>query len=226
MSNYRLSVYNLTLSGNQFDNWGGGGVNVASVGLAQGKVNLDGSFNQSADAEGANTHGRYTKLNINLSRLQNLAADLSWYIATSWQIASQNLDSSEKMYLGGVNGVRAFPTSEGGGTEGRTLINELRQRLDDRFTLTAFYDYGHVKEFRNNQRLVADSSGNTLNSTLNSYALKGWGLSLSWQGTKGVDIKGTVAHRTHSNPLAQTNGLDRDGTLKITRYWVSTSIAF
>ena len=226
MSNYRLSVYNLTLSGNQFDNWGGGGVNVASVGLAQGKVNLDGSSNQSADAEGANTHGRYTKLNINLSRLQNLAADLSWYIATSWQIASQNLDSSEKMYLGGVNGVRAFPTSEGGGTEGRTLTNELRQRLDDRFTLTAFYDYGHVKEFRNNQRLVADSSGNTLNSTLNSYALKGWGLSLSWQGPKGMDVKGTVAHRTHSNPLAQTNGLDRDGTLKITRYWVSTSIAF
>ncbi|MBV5344513.1 MAG: ShlB/FhaC/HecB family hemolysin secretion/activation protein, partial [Rhodoferax sp.] len=155
MSNYRLSVYNLTLSGNQFDNWGGGGANTASVGLAQGNVNLDGSVNQSADAEGANTHGRFTKLNLNLSRLQSLTADLSWFVAASWQAANQNLDSSEKMYLGGVNGVRAFPTSEGGGTAGRTLTNELRQRLDDRLTLTAFYDYGHVKEFYNNQRLVA-----------------------------------------------------------------------
>lgn len=226
MSNYRLSVYNLTLSGNQFDNWGGGGANTASVGLAQGNVNLDGSVNQSADAEGANTHGRFTKLNLNLSRLQSLTADLSWFVAASWQAANQNLDSSEKMYLGGVNGVRAFPTSEGGGTAGRTLTNELRQRLDDRLTLTAFYDYGHVKEFYNNQRLVADSAGNTLNSSLNSYALKGWGLSLGWQGPKGIDVKATVAHRMHSNPLAQASGLDRDGTLKITRYWVSTSIAF
>lgn len=226
MSNYRLSVYNLTLSANQFDNWGGGGANTASVGLAQGNVNLDGSPNQSADAEGANTHGRYTKLNVNLSRLQSLTPDLSWYVSAAWQTASQNLDSSEKMYLGGVNGVRAFPTSEGGGTAGRVLINELRHRLDDQFTITAFYDYGHVKEFRNNQRLVADNSGNTLNAALNSYSLQGWGMSLGWQGPKGVDVKATVAHRIQSNPLAQTNGLDRDGTLKITRYWVSTSIAF
>ena len=226
MSNYRLNVYNLSLNGNKLDNWGGGGANTASVALSNGRVNLDGSANQADDLAGAATQGYFTKLNLNLSRLQSLSNDLSWFVSAAWQTASQNLDSSEKMYLGGVNGVRAFPTSEGGGALGRTLTNELRQRLDERFTLTAFYDYGRVQEFRNNQRAVADNSGNTLNTSLNSYALKGWGLSLGWQGPKGVDVKATVAHRTHSNPLAQTNGLDRDGTLKTTRVWVSTSIAF
>lgn len=225
MSRYRLSVYNASLNANQIDTWGGGGASTASLSLSQGDVDLNGSANQSNDASGANTSGRFTKLNLGLSRQQSLSETLTWFIATNWQTATKNLDSSEKMYLGGANGVRAFPASEGGGTAGHTLTNELRQRLDERFTLTLFHDYGHVKAYRDNQR--TDGTGlNTGVTSPNSYSLKGWGTSLAWQAVNGVDLKITAARRTSSNPLAQANGTDSDGTFKETRLWLNASLSF
>lgn len=225
MSRYRLSVYNASLNLNQIDGWGGGGANTASLGVSQGDVNLNGSANQISDASGSNTAGRFTKLTLNLSRQQSVNENLTWFIASNWQTATKNLDSSEKIYLGGANGVRAFPTSEGGGTAGRTLTNELRRRLDERFTLSLFHDYGHVKAYRNNQR--NDSTGlNSGAASPNSYSLQGWGASLAWQGPSGIDLKATAARRTRSNPLAQTNGTDTDGTIKETRLWVNASMSF
>jgi hemolysin activation/secretion protein len=202
-SSYGIQVYNASLNANQMDNWAGGGSSSASLGLTSGDKS---------------TESRYTKLSLSLSRLQSLTADLSMYAAMSAQAANKNLDSSEKMYLGGSNGVRAYPTSEAGGTEGNTVTLELRQRLDHDLTFTGFYDYGWVKANRDNN---VTSPANP-----NGYNLQGYGVSLAWQASTDTHLKATVAQRMGNNPAAQINGSDSDGTKKITRIWLSADFSF
>ncbi len=222
-SNYTIKASSVGLSSNHIDNWGGGGSTYTFATVTQGRVNNAGSANAPADTDGARTAGEYSKLNLNLNRLQSITADLSFYAALSAQAASKNLDSSERMYLGGATGVRAFPASEGGGAAGRTATLELRQRLGNALTLTGFYDYGHVNV---NKRNTNASNGNAI-SAVNSYALQGYGASLAWQDSKGTEIKATLAKRNASNPVADpTTGMDGDKTKKITRVWVSAGIAF
>jgi hemolysin activation/secretion protein len=215
-SRYHTKVVNLGLSGNQFDAWGGGGANAASLNVVQGLLQADNDEPVPSQNNALLT-GRYSKLNLNLSRQQAITTDLSLYIAASWQAASKNLDASEKIYLGGSSGVRAHPSNEAGGSEGRTLTTELRQRLADRWTLTGFHDYGWVKLNRNPVS-PAPALGN--------YNLQGYGFSLAWQGPYGVDLKGTVAKRMGTNPAANTAGLDSDGTLKTHRVWLNAVVSF
>lgn len=225
-SHYGLQVWNFGVNASQFDNWQGGGNNNASATVSQGQVKLGGSANQAIDASGPATAGSYSKLRVGLSRLQTLSSDLSAFVALNVQRASKNLDSSERLYLGGASGVRAYPTSEGGGSEGQVLTAELRQQLASDLTLTGFYDHGHVKAYKNNA--YADGSG-SLNSgsSPNDFTLKGYGLSLGWNASAGTELHATVARRIGTNPLASTStGLDSDGTLKQTRLWLNATFSF
>lgn len=224
-SKYKVNAATASLNLSDMDNLAGGGINNASVGLTAGKVDLAGSANQNTDSTGANTQGTYQKLSLGVSRVQTITSDLSLYVAGNAQTANKNLDSSEKIYLGGANGVRAYPSSEGGGTEGQTLTAELRQKLNGKATLTGFYDHGHVKAFSNNHKV--DGSGLNSGVAPNSYTLKGYGVSASWQPEKNIDLKATWARRIGVSPLASpSTGMDGDGTKKINRVWVSASISF
>jgi adhesin HecA-like repeat protein len=210
-SNYKIKASSVGLNSSRIDNWGGGGSTSAYAMVTQGRVDNASSANAQADADGARTAGSYSKLNVGLNRLQSINADLSFYAALSAQVASKNLDSSERIYLGGATGVRAFPASEAGGAAGRTLTLELRQRLDNALTLTGFYDYGHVNVNKHN----ANASNGSVISAVNAYALQGYGTSLAWQNTKGTEIKATLAKRNASNPNADpTTGMDGDKTKK------------
>ena len=201
-SSYGIKAYTFTLSGHQFDASGGGGANSASLVMTTGEKSTEGS---------------YSKLNLTLTRQQTVRQDLSLLVSANWQVASKNLDSSEKMYLGGSSGVRAFPSNEGGGSEGRTLTTELRQRLADRWTLSGFYDYGWAVVNRNDV---------TTPSNPGNYNLQGFGLSLAWMGPMGIDVKATAAQRINTNPVQTAQGLDSDGSHKSTRVWFNASVAF
>ena len=134
-------------------------------------------------------------------------------------MANRNLDSSEKLYLGGASGIRAYPSSEAGGSDGHALSFELRQRLANNFTLIGFYDFGWIK--------VNHDNNVTSPASPNGYSLEGVGITLSWQVTPTTDIKATVSQRLGNNPAANaTTGLDGDGTKKITRFWLSANVAF
>lgn len=201
---YDIQVYNATLNFSSIDSWSGGGVTNASVGITSGDKNTD---------------RRYAKLNLNLSRLQSLNQSLSVYAAVGAQTANRNLDSSEKIYLGGATGVRAYPASEAGGSEGNTFTLELRQRFDNNLTLTGFYDYGRVKVNRDN--------ANASPANPNDYNLQGLGLTLAWQATQAMDFKATVAQRMGNNPAANsTTFMDGDGTKKVNRIWLIAGILF
>ncbi len=217
-THYQADNLNLSLAGNLFDNLGGGGANSASLTYTSGRLDLSGSPNQAADAGNAQTDGAFSKLRYSASRQQIITDDLSLYAAVSGQWASKNLDSSEKFFLGGANGVRAYPSSEAGGSSGQLLNLELRYRLPQGFTLTGFYDAGQVTVNTNNNFANAPA--------LNDYALKGAGLALAWQGETGWSFKATWARRIGDNPNPSATGTDQDGSLVTDRLWLSATLSF
>lgn len=83
------------------------------------------------------------------------------------QLANRELDGSERFYLGGINGVRAYPASETSGDTGYTATLELRRATGIAgLEAAAFVDVGEVK-------LAKDFSGD-------HRKLAGWGLGLRY----------------------------------------------
>ena len=217
-SNYSVDSATVGLSGNHFDEFGGGGVSTAEASVARGRLDLAGSPNQAADAATTRAGGGYTKIHYSLARRQTLGADWSAYAALSGQWADKNLDSSEKIFLGGADGVRAYPVNEAGGSKGQILNLELRRRLPRGFSATAFYDYGRIDQN------VGNSFAGAANP--NGYALQGGGLSTSWQAAHGAEIKATWAHRVGRNPNPTSTGADQDGSRHLNRFWLSAALSF
>ncbi len=219
---YRNTLVSLGLNASSLDTLGGGGENALAVVLTEGRLNLNDSPTQASDATTTQTAGVYSKVRYALSRQQQLGTASSLYAALSGQWANKNLDSSEKFYLGGASGVRAYPSSEGGGSLGQLLNVELRWQLPKRVNLAVFYDYGRVMVNTNN-----DFSGAF---ALNDYALRGAGLRVQWHSTAGLALQATYARRIGDNPNAvatdPNRGADQDGTLYRDRLWLSASLAF
>lgn len=208
-SDYATDSLRLGLSGNRFDNFGGGGANSASVQLLWGHLTDVHAHTQ------IDTLARsYRKAAYGVSRQQNLMPQHSLYVSFSGQDAPQVLDSSERFYIGGASSVRAYPSSEHGGDRGQVLNAEWRWRVSPNFLLTAFVDAGRVVQ------LAQPSMPET------TLHLRGRGLSLAWQGPKGLTTQLTWAHRNGQNPLPTLTGTDGDGTLKRDRFWFSATVPF
>jgi hemolysin activation/secretion protein len=197
---YSIDSTSIALYGNRFDNWGGGGANSASLTWVNGeRGNQIGT-----------TNDHFSKLGFSLSRQQVINNNVSFFARVSGQESGDVLDSSERFYLGGAGGVRAYPSSEGAGDSGVLSSLELRWKLPADFVLTGFHDYGRV---RNNDAAL-------------SYSLQGYGLSLGWQAPVGVNLKATWAHRMGDNPNPTPAGNDQDGSLTQGRLWLSASLTF
>ena len=215
---YTSELTSVGLNGSAFDSWGGGGANAFSLVASGGMLDLNASPTRADDANTTQTYGHFYKVRYSLSRQQQLSANWSLYGALSGQWSDKNLDSSEKFYLGGNTGVRAYPSSEGGGASGQMATLELRYQLGDGYTLTGFYDWGRVTINPNNDYTGA--------AALNSFVLRGGGLALAWQNTTGLSIKAVLSQRVGTNPNATLAGLDQDGTLQINRFWLTASVVF
>ena len=206
------------LYGNLFDNLGGGGANTASAAFVQGRVDLNGSPNQAADAATTRTAGSFHKLRFAVARQQVLTDAVSLFGGLSGQRAGKNLDSSEKLFLGGPGGVRAYPVSEGGGSDGTLLNLEVRARLPANVSLTGFYDWGSVRVNHDNDITGA--------AVPNRFDLKGFGVSVGWVSGFGLGVKATLARRIGSNPNATLTGNDQDGSFRKNRLWLQASLPF
>ena len=178
----------------------------------------------SRDSETTQTSGYFQRLRLNHFQRVALGQASSFNAQLQAQFANQNLDGSEKFYLGGAQGVRAYPSNEAGGSQALLASLELQHQLplgDNRLTLAGFYDWGEAMMNKDNNYPNAAS--------LNRYALQGAGLWLGSSINTGhgqADIKLTWARRIGSNPGANTAGLDQDGSLSLDRYWLNMNYAF
>ncbi len=209
-SDYESNSLRISLSGNRFDNLGGGGANSGSVQMQWGRLTSMQAHKQIDSIQRS-----YRKVSYSLSRQQTLTPNHSLLLSLQGQHATQILDSSEKFYIGGANSVRAYPASEQGGDRGQVLTAEWRWRLDASLALTAFADAG---------RVITLPTDSLAQQTVN---LSGRGLSLNWQGPAGISTRLTWAHRNGNNPQPYgPDKTDRDGTLKRDRIWFTASVPF
>ena len=222
VSNYRIDVLRAGLSGHWIDTLLTPAQNTLGLQASWGKVDLRHSPNAGADALAAHTAGAFSKLNVNFSREHNLTDQTTAYLQAGAQWANRNLDSSEKLYLGGASSVRAYPSSEAGGTSGTTATVGLRHRINDAFSWNAFADWGRVQVYKNN----TSASGHELINT-NTQTLKGAGVSVNWRSPQGHEVSATWSRRLGANPAAHpTTGADNDGTFIVNRWWLSATLNF
>ena len=142
------------------------GVTYGSVSWTPGKLKLDAGL-AAIDAYG--TNGHFHKFNLDIVRLQSLPAGFSLMAHLGWQQANSNLDSSEKLSLGGASGVRAYPSGEATGDEGGLAQLELRYAAGA-WGPYVFMDAGRI---RVNARPVVAGD--------NRRSLSGGGLGLRYQ---------------------------------------------
>jgi hemolysin activation/secretion protein len=209
-ADYASKSLRLGLSGNRFDDLGGGGANSASLQWQTSQL-----AHLLAHKQIDSIDRKYTKLNYSLSRQQTLSTDHALLLSLQGQHTTQVLDSSEKFYIGGVGSVRAYPSSELGGERGHVLMGEWRWRLNQSWIISAFVDRGYLV-------LLPSQSGDVTTP----LQLRGRGLSAFWQGPMGINARVTWSQREGQHPRPTPSGTDSDGTLKKNRIWLNASWTF
>lgn len=130
----------------------------------------------------ANT-GTYKKGIINVNLLHGFNKQFDLFLRLQAQKSANNLDSSEQFYLGGANGVRAYPQGEGSGDEGYQATAELRYHtMVPGLSLSTYFDIGHVKYSKDSK-----IAGGT--------TLKGYGIATTWNNSDGYWLRIDYARR-------------------------------
>ena len=196
------------LAGNYQDLLGGGGVTSFDLALVAGHLGMD-TESQAADELSARRNGGFTRLAYNVTRLQRLTDRDALSVSLSGQWAGKNLNSSEKFFLGGAYGVRAYPQGEAEGDQGWLTNLELRHRFLPDLQGVVFYDAGSVRI--NHNPFVAGENTRTISGA-------GVGANANFLG---LQINAYVAWRIHGGqPTSEPISLDRNPRLWVQASWV------
>jgi hemolysin activation/secretion protein len=182
-----LNDFTASLTGDARDALWAGGVSTLDLGVSGGNVVFDNDAAQTADAASARTRGGFTKVNLNLARLQKLSASNGLYLSFAGQWTADNLDSSQKMIAGGPYTVRSYDLGVVSGDTGYLGTAEFQHDLGawcGQWQAATFIDSEHV----------------VINKTPwvpgpNSANLSGAGLGLNWAGPYQFSARAYVAAR-------------------------------
>jgi hemolysin activation/secretion protein len=214
-SDKQVKVATLGFSGDSRDDFGAGGWNFYSAGLAIGNLDIESPVERAADALTARSDGGFSKVQASFARLQTVSGPLSLYTLVRGQLAFENLDSSEKMQLGGAYGVRAYPEGEAYGDQGyiatlevRLMLSRWTAALPGQLQLIGFVDAGEV-EFSHDPWFAGS----------NHASRSGFGAGLSWFAPHDLVLKASYARKLGDAEV--TSGPDRAG-----RAWFQLSKLF
>lgn len=207
-SQKQANAISLGLNGDQRDD-AGDGITSFDFTVTSGHLNLNSSYAVTNDVD-AQTAGSYTKATLSLLRQKYLNDRLSYSLSLTSQLSSKNLDSSEKLFLGGASGVRAYPQGEAAGDSGYLFTGELRWSMPTpTLQLTAFLDNGHV--------MLNKNPWDT--STTNNRTLTGAGLGIIFSRPGDYSLRLDYAWKLGSE--AAQSDTDKSGRLWIrgTKYF-------
>ncbi|MFH0754755.1 MAG: ShlB/FhaC/HecB family hemolysin secretion/activation protein, partial [Candidatus Omnitrophota bacterium] len=223
-SDRNISVGNVNLTGNFYDDFAHGGLTSFLISVSAGRNSItDG---REDDEAGACTKGHFTRMNYAAARLQQLWRNISLFLSARGQLADRNLDSSQKITLGGPNGVRAYPIGEASGAEGH--IFTVEKRVDLPFTpawaktqFIGFIDAGYVKMYENTwANSVTNISGR------NHYWISGFGPGINIQKKGSYRLQFSYAHTIGKNPGRDTLDHHVDNRSDKGRFWAQATIWF
>ena len=205
----KLRVLTASLYGDHRDALGGGGISAFSLGLSAGNLDIQTPAARALDALTARSNGGFGKLGFNASRLQSLGGPFSLYAGINGQVASKNLDVSEKMELGGMNAVRAYPEGEAYADqgyvltlEGRMQLPKLYEQMPGQMQLIGFVDTGFVT-----------INKNPWFAGPNTRTLSGAGVGLTWAENNNFFVRAYYAVKLGSEKAQSAP--DRSG-----RFWI------
>lgn len=208
----RATLLQFGLSGEARDDFLAGGITALQLLATSGELRIRTPDLATTDAAGARTQGHYGKLVASLSRVQGLNEAWRLSLAYTVQRASRNLDSSEKMSVGGMIGVRAYPAGEAAGDDVQLLQAELRYAgwalLDGQLSPFVFFDAARSR--LNHTPFAAGA---------NLRKLRGWGLGAEWSMPGKVFVRAWAARKLGNE--AATADTDRSG-----RLWLQAGILF
>lgn len=135
---------------------------ISNLGLIIGKLDRSANeFDSYIDSIGYRTQGTYQIATFNAQYARPLTDDRTVTAAVRFrgQLATKNLDSYNKIALGGVNGIRAYSTQDGVGDSGLQVSFDLSKQINRNMYVGLFYDVGSVKLHIN--PLVSDITNRT-----------------------------------------------------------------
>jgi hemolysin activation/secretion protein len=195
----RTKVGVLGLVGDSRDPYLGGGINNFALAYTTGDLDIRSPAFAAADqSTGRNAQGHYWRLNGSLSRLNTIAGSTVLYASYSFQVASKNLDVSEKLSLGGPYAVRAYAPGEAASDDAHVATVELRhglavpQTVPGYIILSAFYDIAHGKQSHDPLPF----------ETNNTRTLQGIGVGATWGRQDDFLLRGTIAWRLSGAPVS------------------------
>lgn len=205
----KSGVLMASVFGDHRDTLGGGGVSSYSLTWSAGQLDIETPAALAVDALTARTNGHFNKLSFSAMRLQSLGGPFSVYAGINGQLASRNLDVSEKMELGGMNAVRAYPEGEAyadqgfvASLEGRMDLPRFSAQMPGHMQLIAFVDSGTVTLNKNPWFTGA-----------NRRTLSGAGVGVNWGDPGNFMVRAYYARKL-GNAVA-TSSPDKSG-----RFWV------
>jgi len=202
VSKKRANLWSLGINGDKRDSKGDGSTSFA-LSYYTGHLGIDSQDAYITDQSTSHTSGSYNKTTLSLSRVKMLNQRLSYYLFFTGQLASKNLDSSEKLSLGGANGIRAYPQGEASGDAGYILTGELRWNMPTpKFQLAVFVDNGRVT-----------LNKNPWDASINKRILTGAGIGLIWNKPNDYSVRLDYARKVTSDPA--NSDTDKRG-----RFWL------
>lgn len=202
-----LHALTLGLSGDRSDGWLGGGAWLFTLNYTAGDLDIAAPLARAIDDLTAGTAGGYARVNVNLVRQQAVGMRSTVILAYTGQWTGQNLDSSEKLALGGMGAVRAYPQGEWPSDRASLFTAEWRQALAPGWQGTVFFDA--AQGVANAQPWTGTDAG--------KRTLRGAGVGLAWAGPRGVTARAFYAHRL--GDTRATAEPDRDDRLWLQAAW-------
>ena len=170
-----LTNWVLSLNGDLRDDLLGGGANRWSLSWTAGDVNFQDATARAADAGSARSDGGYAKWNANFSRVQALTPRTMLYLNLAGQWSDANLDSAEKLSIGGPYTMRAYDVGALSADTGYFATAELRRDLGlfgaGRWEASAFIESTRARINRD-----------PWSRSENHATLSGFGVGLTWEG--------------------------------------------
>ena len=91
-----------------------------------GNLSIDNATQREADDATIKSQGGYAKISMYTVLIKPLPIkQTNLLLSFNGQLASKNLNTAEQLYLGGPYGVRAYPVSQGGGSQGAVISAEV-----------------------------------------------------------------------------------------------------
>lgn len=214
-SERQINLLQVSLSGDETHDFLPNGTSLFEATLAAGRLDVDGGDAYRAfDAAGPKTAGGFGRFHFSLQRLQHLAGPWSLYGSLDGQLASRNLDASQRYYLGGATAQAGYPVGESNGDQGGQMHVELRRDFvptwGGNLQAGLFYSQGWVQRYKTPWQPLK-----------NHESLKSIGIQLTQSIDSSWVMRGLIAWQLGSDTSAeQQTGENIDGRKQNYRAWV------